>query len=101
MFNNKYNGLLTGLLIAAIIGIVGLIGFFGWSVFNKYYLNSKAEDAVDLFEQEVNKKPSEEDEGERQQIGDVEGSGSIYNRTRKYFKILWLWDTSEQSQYQK
>jgi len=28
MFNNKYNGLLTGLLIVAIIGIVGIIAFF-------------------------------------------------------------------------
>ena len=87
MFNNKYNGLLTGLLIVAIIGIVGLIGFFGWSVFNKYYVNSKAEDTVDLFEAEV-KKETPEDEGDRSQIGDVEGSGSIYQRTRKYFKIL-------------
>lgn len=88
MFNNKYNGLLTGLLIAAIVGIVGLMGFFGWSVFNKYYLNSKAEEAVSNFEEEVKKDKPTEDEGNRTQIGDVEGSGSIYQgqgNTSKYY----------------
>ncbi|MDE5830949.1 MAG: hypothetical protein K2H53_04835 [Clostridia bacterium] len=78
MFNNKYNELLTGILIAAIVGIVGLIVFFGWSVFNKYYLNANANKIVDLFEEEANKNKQEEEEPERTQIGDVEDSNSIY-----------------------
>lgn len=83
MFNSKFNGVLTGLLIVAIIGIVALIGFFGWSVYNKYYLDAKAKGAVDAFEQATNKNPSNEDEGERGQIGDVEGGNSIYGNRRK------------------
>ena len=80
MFNSKFNGLLTGLLIAAIIGIVGLIGFFGWSVFNKYYLNSEAHKIVDNFEEFVGDNKEKEEEGERLTIGDVENGDSIYNK---------------------
>lgn len=90
MFNNKYNGLLTGLLIAAIIGIVGLIGFFGWSVFNKYYLNSNANKVVDLFEEEAKKDNPDEEEGERTEIGGVEEGDSIYRKKRKHYYILWI-----------
>ena len=43
---------------------------------------------MDLFESEVKKETPEEDEGDRSQIGDVEGSGSIYGQqgsTSKYY----------------
>lgn len=92
MFNSKFNGLLTGLLIAAIIGIVALIGFLGWSVFNKYYLNANANEVVENFEASVNDK-NEEEEGNRTTIGDVEDGDSIYgkkpNKTTYYgYEVL-------------
>lgn len=92
MFNSKFNGLLTGLLIVAIIGIVALIGFLGWSVFNRYYLNANANEVVENFEASVNKKDEEED-GDRTTIGDVEDGDSIYgkkpNKTTYYgYEVL-------------
>lgn len=92
MFNSKFNGLLTGLLIVAIIGIVALIGFLGWSVFNKYYLNANANEVVENFEASVNDK-NEEDDGNRTTIGDVENGDSIYgkkpNKTTYYgYEVL-------------
>lgn len=85
MFNSKFNGLLTGLLIVAIIGIVILIAYFGWSVYNKYYLNASAKDAVDAFdtvageENNTNNTNSVTNEvGERGEIGGVDSSNSIY-----------------------
>ena len=81
MFNSKFNGLLTGLLIVAIIGIVALIGYFGWSVYNKYYLNAEAKNVVDAFEEAVgNKNEVKNEDGERTEIGGVEGGNSIYQQ---------------------
>ena len=107
MFNSKFNGLLTVLLIIAIIGIIALIGYFGWSVYNKYYLNASARDAVDAFEQSVgnqdNEEPNEnqnttEDDPNRQEIGNVSetpqgqpnNSNENNNNTNTYYgyKIL-------------
>lgn len=83
MFNSKFNGMLTILLIITIIGIIILISFFGWSVYNKYYLNTEAKKAVETFEQiavENNKteKPKDDEDGERTQIGGVEDGNSMY-----------------------
>ncbi len=79
MFNSKFNGLLTGLLIAAIIGILILIGFFGWSVYSKYYIDSKAKDMVDTFEQTAGKNENTvEEDGNRAEIGGVAEGNSIY-----------------------
>lgn len=80
MFNSRFSGLLTGLLIAAIVGIIGLIGFFGWSVFNKYYLNSEAHKVVESFEDFVGNNNNEDEDGDRLTIGDVEDSDSLYNK---------------------
>lgn len=79
MFNSKFNGLLTGLLIIAIIGIIALIGYFGWSVYNKYYIDTGAKDAVDAFEQTVANKPTNNNETvDRVEIGGVDEGNSIY-----------------------
>lgn len=80
MFNSKFSGLLTGLLITAIVAIIGIIGFFGWSVFSKYYLNAEANKIVDAFENINNNPDNEEEDGERLTIGDVESGDSIYNK---------------------
>lgn len=86
MFNSKFSGLLTGLLIVAIIAIVVLIGYFGWSVYNKYYLDAKAQEVVESFEKNQG---NNDDDGDRAQIGDVEGTPSIYDQNsanpQKYY----------------
>lgn len=81
MFNSKFNGLLTALLVIAIIGIIALIGFFGWSVYNKYYLNSSAHDAIEAFEDSINRNNVDGEDGERGQIGGVEQGNSLYSQT--------------------
>ncbi len=81
MFNSKFNGLLTVLLIIAIVGILALIGYFCWSVFNKYSIESDANKVVDSFEQMTSNKKPEED-GDRGQIGDVEDTNSIYTQVQ-------------------
>ena len=92
MFNSKFSGLLTVLLIIAIIGIIAVIGYFSWTMYNKYSLDAKAKDVANAFEEIAitNKKEQPEDEGERVEIGDVEGGSSIYGnqtsqaKTTKY-----------------
>ena len=51
MFNGKYNSFLTVLLIVAIIIIIALLGYLGYSLYNGYYIDTKAKEAVDAFEQ--------------------------------------------------
>lgn len=51
MFGGKYNTLLTVLLIIAIVVIIALLGYLGYSIYNKYYINAGARDAVEAFEQ--------------------------------------------------
>ena len=82
MFNSKFNGLLTVLLIIAIIGIVILMGYFGWSVYNKYYIDSSAKNVVESFEEAVSNNKKDEntsvDIGDREDLGSLEGSTNIY-----------------------
>ena len=79
MFNSKFNGLLTGLLIIAIIGIIALIGYFGWSVYNKYYIDGEAKNIVDSFEQTVgNRNEVNNEDQNRAEKGGVEEGNSIY-----------------------
>lgn len=82
MFNSKFNGLLTVLLIVAIIGIIAIIGYFGWSVYNKYYINANAKNAVNAFEQIASgngNNNENQEEGDRGQIGGVDEGNSIYD----------------------
>lgn len=79
MFDSKFNGILTVLLIIAIIGIFALIGYFGWSVYSKYSIKSNAEDVVSNFEETVKNKKEEEEN--RVQIGEVDPGNSIYDNS--------------------
>lgn len=84
MFNSKFNGLLTGLLIVAIIGIVALIIYFGWSVYNRYYLNASAKNIVNSFEEFTgnNKNNNKVEEGgDKEKIDGVGDGNSIYTNT--------------------
>ena len=83
MFNSKFNNALTIALVVAIILIIALIGFFGYSIYNKYYINNKANEVVDLFQQSIEnqKNPNENQTVEDGNIviGDVTEGNSIYS----------------------
>lgn len=53
MFESKYSGFLTALLIIIIIGIVGLLGYLGYSYYQEYNINRSTSDFVDSFMKEV------------------------------------------------
>ena len=55
MFNSKYSKTLTVILIIVIIAIVGLLIYFGIDVYRKYYIQQASGDAVEEFEDKVNK----------------------------------------------
>ena len=84
MFNSKFNNVLTVILVIAIILIIGLICFLGYSLYNKYYINKKSQEAMDLFDQQISEnKPEEPDTNETVDgnvvIGDVTDGNSIYS----------------------
>ena len=55
MFNSKYSKTLTVILIIVIVGIVGLLIYFGIDVYRKYYIQQASGDAVEEFDDQVNK----------------------------------------------
>ncbi len=55
MFNSKYSKTLTVILIIVIIAIVGLLIYFGIDVYRKYYIQQASGDAVENFQDEVNR----------------------------------------------
>jgi len=54
MFNSKYNKLLTGLLVAAIVAILGILIYVGIDWYKAYTTGSDAEDGSDQFDGYVN-----------------------------------------------
>lgn len=83
MFNSKFNGALTALLVVAIVGILALIGYFGWSVYNKYYIETSAKDAVNAFDTIVSQPKNETPTGpadveNRGVLGALDTNGSLY-----------------------
>jgi len=55
MFNNsKYGNFLTVILIVALIAIVVVIGIIGYKIYNAYYIERGATQAVTQFEEMVN-----------------------------------------------
>lgn len=80
MFESKYSGFLTALLIIIIIGIIGILGFLGYTYYNKYTTDKAASDAVDSFIEEVSDKSSN-DEGNA--IDDVEDTPITSSGTKQ------------------
>ena len=83
MFNSKLNGALTVLLVVAILGILVLIGYFGWSVYNRYYIETSAKEAVNIFETTVGQPKNEvptgpADIGDRGELGSLDVNSSLY-----------------------
>ncbi len=65
MFESKYNGLLTVLLIIVIIAIIGLLVFLGYTYYENYVINTDSSGYVDNFQTEINNgKKEEEDDDE-------------------------------------
>ena len=54
MTSAKFSNVLTVILIIVIVGIIGLLVYFGVDVYNKYYIDKEAIDAVSKFEEEMN-----------------------------------------------
>lgn len=52
--NSKYSKSLTVLLVIVIIAIIGLLIYFGIDVYNKYYIEQEASDAVQEFKDNLN-----------------------------------------------
>ena len=53
MSSKKYGKFLTVLLITALIAIIILLCYFIYDVYRKYKFNKKAEEAVDIFQQQI------------------------------------------------
>lgn len=52
MSNKKYGNFLTVLLVIALIAIIVLLGYFIYDKYREYNFNKKAEEAVDVFQQQ-------------------------------------------------
>ncbi|MNT06392.1 Sortase family protein [compost metagenome] len=55
MFESRYSGFLTALLIIVIVAIVGLLGYLGFDYYQKFYLSRKSGDYVDAFLEDTQK----------------------------------------------
>lgn len=82
MFESKYSGFLTALLVIIIVGIIGIIAFLGFSFYKKYDTDKAAEDAVDSFIEKI----SDDEVGEADALGDIEGTpiGSSSGTTKQF-----------------
>lgn len=81
MFESKYSGFLTALLIVIIIGIVGVLGFLGFTFLRKYNTDKAASDAVDAFIEDVSDKDNDVEVGDA--IDDVDGTPISSSGARK------------------
>ena len=52
-FGNKYNKVLTIVLIIVIVLVIGLLAFFGYDVYKKYYIEQESNDVVSKFENAI------------------------------------------------
>lgn len=51
--NSKYSKLLTVILIVAIVIVVILFAFFGYEIYNKYYVEKQTSDMLDVFDNSI------------------------------------------------
>ena len=81
MFESKYSGFLTTLLIIIIIGIIGVLGFLGFTFLKKYNTDKAASETVDSFIEDVSDK--EKDIEVSDAIDDVNDTPVSSSGTRK------------------
>ncbi len=82
MFESKYSGFLTALLIIIIVGIIGVLGFLGFTFLRKYNTDKAASDAVDAFIEDVSDKDDVEI-ADADSIDDVSETPISSSGTRK------------------
>lgn len=70
MIDNRLNKVLTTIIIISLIGIFIVMGFWGYDIFQKYYIKNGAENAVDEFDKKIN---------ENNQITESENTNSNSN----------------------
>ena len=51
--NNKFDKVLTVLLIIIVVALIVAAGFWGFDIFQKYYINKNANEAVDEFDKKI------------------------------------------------
>ena len=54
MVDNRFNKILTIIIVISLIGLFIVMGFWGYDIFQKYYIRNGAEDAVDEFDKKLN-----------------------------------------------
>ncbi|MBR3250061.1 MAG: sortase [Clostridia bacterium] len=63
MFESKYSGFLTALLVIIIFGIICVLGYLGFTFYQQFNTDKAASDAVDAFIEEVSDKDKGSQEG--------------------------------------
>lgn len=94
MFESKYSGFLTAILVLIILGIIGILGFLGFTYYQKVNTDKAAADAVDSFIEEVSKNENKE-EGQEQAIDDVEDTPISSSNVRKQLNGYYIVGTIE------
>ena len=54
MVDNRFNKILTIIIVISLIGLFIVMGFWGYDIFQKYYIRNGAEDVVDEFDKKLN-----------------------------------------------
>ncbi len=67
MFNSKYSNFLTVLLVIVVLAIIGIIIYLGYDIYNKYYTNKDAEEAISQFDSIVSENNNNSDENNMDQ----------------------------------
>ena len=60
MVDNRFNKILTIIIVISLIGLFIVMGFWGYDIFQKYYIRNGAEDAVDEFDKKLNEQNIDE-----------------------------------------
>ena len=60
MVDNRFNKILTIIIVISLIGLFIVMGFWGYDIFQKYYIRNGAEDAVDEFDKKLNERNIDE-----------------------------------------
>lgn len=60
MVDNRFNKILTIIIVISLIGLFIVMGFWGYDIFQKYYIRNGAEEAVDEFDKKLNEQNIDE-----------------------------------------
>ncbi len=92
MVDNRFNKILTIIIVISLIGLFIVMGFWGYDIFQKYYIRNGAEEAVDEFDKKLNEQNIDEnnttttDENKSSNTNNLNGntkSNSVKTSTKK------------------